>query len=269
MATINTTLFIPIFVLTRDRLAAVHRSLQSYNSLLQTRHEVIICDHQSTYPPMKAYLKELEGNGTKVIQLTGDWFEALSQMKVVIKQYLLSHPTVEFYVVTDADIEFHHIPGDALIFYAGLLRACPTIEVVGPALSLSDIPDSYKHKKEVIAWELQFSSKVHFTVLWQGIPFNVVQAKIDTTFAIRRASAVFRRVRVGFRTMAPYHASHSDWYVDVDNPAPDHRWYLEHQHGVNHWGSTTPGHKKQEAGEHPKCLKKKCPRLGTRNERRS
>eukprot|EP00668_Euglena_longa_P042784 GGOE01056640.1.p1 GENE.GGOE01056640.1~~GGOE01056640.1.p1 ORF type:complete len:221 (+),score=9.85 GGOE01056640.1:463-1125(+) len=210
----------------------------------------------TTNPPThrwSLFLQELQGNGTKVIRLTGEWRDALLQMRFEINRFLLSHPSVEFYAVTDADIEFDRVPGDTLIFYAGVLKACPSVEVVGPALSLSDIPRTYKHRKQVIAWELKYSNRLHYTAYWQGMPFNFVEAKFDTTFAVRRASSPFMRYRDGFRVMAPYHASHSDWHIDVDHPAPDIEWYIKHQRGVNHWGSRT-------ALPHPNIRnpKKKC-----------
>jgi len=45
-------------------------------------------------------------------------------------------------------------------------------------------------------------------------PAAVLQATIDTTFALHRAGEPFRRLKAGLRVYEPFEAHHLDWYCD-------------------------------------------------------
>ena len=54
-ATVQTNLFIPIFVMTRDRVTSLRKSLESYKRTFISPFEIVILDHNSTFPPMVEY----------------------------------------------------------------------------------------------------------------------------------------------------------------------------------------------------------------------
>ena len=240
-ATVPNDLFIPVFVMTRDRVSSLKIALDSYYQTFESPFEIIILDHFSTYPPMLAYLEQLRHTNVTVVSLTkNDWGNALGEANAIIQNYLSEHPFVEYYVVTDPDIAFLRSMPNALLFYAGLLKSCPEVRVVGPALLISDIPAENTKTwrgKSPYDWEKQYWTAVPNTVTWNGVGYHVTSAKIDTTFAMRRRNLPFGRLQMpSLRAYAPYAANHVDWYFDSTNLPPDKVHYLQRQQqGVNSW----------------------------------
>jgi hypothetical protein len=230
--------FVPIFVLSRDRVTSLQQVLQSYNRTLSSPYEIIILDHFSTYPPMLEYLRELSSSGVRVHALKSPlWKDALKESGFVIQDYLAAHPHAAFYVFTDSDIALVRSSPDILLFFAGLLRSCKELNVVGPHLQISDIPDSYADRKKVLLHEKKFWSDVPNMATWNGVGYHVSRNPIDTTFAMRRRDLHFARLQNPcFRTFAPFAAVHVDWYYNTSFLPDDKIWYLNHsQPNVNHW----------------------------------
>ena len=143
--------FVPIFVLSRDRVTSLQQVLQSYNRTLSSPYEIITLDHLSTYPPMLEYLRELSSSGVRVHALKSPlWKDAVKESGFVIQDYLAAHPHAAFYVFTDSDIALVRSSPDILLFFAGLLRSCKELNVVGPDLQFSDIPDRYADWEKVL-----------------------------------------------------------------------------------------------------------------------
>ena len=239
-------LFIPIFLLTRDRLASLRKSLQSYRDTIKSPFDVIILDHHSTYPPTVKYLKHLTTtqNVSVVPLLQEDWKLALEEASQFIQGYLERNPRVLFYVFTDPDIAFIRTAPDVLLFYAGLLSSCPGYKVVGPALQISDIPTSFSKrvsqnnssKQSVYEWESKFWTGVPNIATWNGVGYHVATQPIDTTFAMFRRETRFERGTVpSLRAYAPYASVHLDWYDDSGHLPEDKIYYSAHQYGVNNW----------------------------------
>jgi hypothetical protein len=228
---------IPIFILSRDRLDYLRHAIQSYNSTISSPYEIIILDHHSTYPPMLDYLRELKSSGVRVLSLQQQQFKAaLTESAGIISRYLDDHPEVEFYVFTDSDIALERTPPDILLFFAGLLRSCPALNVVGPHMQISDIPTSYPKHDQLIKWESQFWKGVPKIATWNSIGYHFSEQRIDTTFAMRRRGQKFERhTAPSVRTFAPYSSVHLDWYSDAKNLPEDKMWYITHTQGVNHW----------------------------------
>ena len=167
-------LMIPIFVMTRDRISSLKTSLDSYQNTFTSCYEIIILDHQSSYPPMVQYLDELQTNhNVTVYQLKGGrWAQALNEAKGIIQNHLdQHHPNVEYFVFTDPDIAFLRAQHDLLLFYVGILRACPNIKTIGPALQISDIPANYFSRPKVYEHEKQWwvGGKEEWKY-WDGVP---------------------------------------------------------------------------------------------------
>jgi hypothetical protein len=235
---VSNNVFIPIFVLSRDRVTSLRQVVQSYNRTLSSPHEIIILDHQSTYPPMLEYLRELKSSGVRVHALKEeDWTIMLDESADFIQQYLDARPDVEFYVFTDSDIALMRSSPDILLFFAGLLRSCRKLKVIGPHLQISDIPKTYADHPTVIEKHSRFWNGVPNMATWNGVGFQFGVHSIDTTFAMRRRDQRFGRLqRPSVRTSAPYAAVHIDWYYDSSSLPEDKVWYQNHsQPSVNHW----------------------------------
>src|SRR5690606_28311900 len=106
------------------------------------------------------------------------------------------------------------------------------VSKVGPALRIDDIPDFYKHKKQVIDWEKQF---------WQhALEPEVYEAAIDTTFALYKPGYprfhdlhgdFFKALRLGGK----YTVRHGGWYVDNDNLTEEQVYYAKTANESNSW----------------------------------
>ena len=242
-ATVPADLFVPIFVLTRDRVQALRETLETYERTLSTRHEIIILDHASTYPPMLEFLRHLQEERHMVVHTLTEpvWDDALAHADRIMQEYLQQQqPQVEYYVVTDPDIALKRSNADILLFFAGILSSCPDVNVVGPHLQISDLPHQYRgkyHDHTAYEWESQFWKTVPFMATWRGVGYHFSEQLIDTTFAMRRRTQRFARITCPcIRTYAPYAAVHLDWYLDSDNLPPDKKYYVAHAFGnVNNW----------------------------------
>jgi len=241
-ATVPSDLFIPIFIMTRDRISSFQQTLESYQRTFTSPFEIIILDHDSTYPPMVQYLQELKMNqGITVVPLKAtNWTGGLTEANSIIQDYLDRHPSVQFYVFTDPDIAFLRTAPDVLLFYAGLLQSCPEFKTVGPGLQISDIPSRFTKKvsngKQVFEQHSRFWTDVPNIATWNGVGYHVAKHPIDTTFAMYRRNVPFKRLQgPSLRAYAPYAAVHVDWYDDSENLPADKVFYAKRQMGANNW----------------------------------
>jgi len=232
---------IPIFVLTRDRVNSLHESLTSYKRTIQSRYEIIILDHNSTYPGMLSYLDKLKADNVTVHALPNvDWHKVLQLSQAIIKQYLEAHPKVKYYVFTDPDIAIPQAKPDILLYMAGYLEACPRLNVVRPALPIADVPDTangtVNGKTQLVSeWHSRNWKNVPLMAVWNNIGYHFTELAIDTTFAMRRRSLPFNRKQTpAIRIYAPYAARHVDWYDD--GTGEDKSWYKKRVAGaISHW----------------------------------
>lgn len=240
--TVSPDIFIPIFILTRDRLSSTRATIQSYRKTLSSQFEIIVLDHNSTYPHILQYFKKQQEHYNLTIHhlYNDDWDTTMEKANGIIQAYLEQRPEVKYYVFTDPDIAFLRTNPDALLFYAGLLDSCPWLNVVGPHLQISDIPAIYQRKYlsnySVYEWESQYWKTVPHMATWKGSGYHVSEQLIDTTFGMRRRDLKLARITCPcVRAYAPYAAVHVDWYFDTENPPKDKEWYLKRQRGVNNW----------------------------------
>ena len=167
-----------------------------------------------------------------------NWKQVLAESADFIERYLESRPNIQFYVYTDADIAFIHSAPDVLLFYAGILSSCKHVNVVGPQLQISDIPDMYSDKQKVLKLHQSFWIKPPSMATWNMIGYHIGSHLIDTTFAMRRRGYPFARLQQpSIRVFAPYAAVHVDWYYNSSSLPVDKVWYKEHlgKNQVNHW----------------------------------
>ena len=229
---------IPIFIISRDRLDALERSMRSYHENIKTPFEIIIMDFGSTFVPTLKYLKNLEHEGVKVYRREKIVNKRHFNVPVdeVIQDYFENHPASN-YVVTDPDITLDNTDGDILEVYTHLLGILPENYIVGPMLRIDDLPDHYPLKEEVIfrGWETFYHTRKVNTIQYKGKPINYVLVKIDTTFAMNRAGAHWMRHRKAARVLPPYGARHLEWYLNPKDLTPDQKYYMEHaSRGITH-----------------------------------
>jgi hypothetical protein len=107
-------LFVPIFIMTRDRVSSLREALESYESTIASPYQIIILDHNSTYEPMLEYLDFLqkEKNITVHPLQEANWNKAIVESANFIGAYRRAHPEVKYYILTD--------PGKVFILKRGM-----------------------------------------------------------------------------------------------------------------------------------------------------
>jgi hypothetical protein len=209
-------LSIPILILNFNQLFYLR---QLINFLIQRGFEkIVVIDNQSDYPPLLEYYKEMEG------KITVEFMDKNYGHLVFFKSTDLQQKYGQgYYVVTDADIvPYAHCPADLMPRLIGLLdKYAGKITKAGPALDISNIPDYYKLKENVIKWEEQF---------WKDeVEPDVYSAAIDTTFALYlpKYPTDFKKIgyATAYRLAGKYTALHGGWYVNVDQPSDEYLHY--------------------------------------------
>jgi hypothetical protein len=128
----------------------------------------------------------------------------------------------DYYVYTDSDImPVEECPENFMEVFLHYLKKHKYAKKVGFSLKISNLPDCYDKKKDVIEWEKQYFNNKIDDLLYR--------APIDTTFALYRP-----RARGGsnsyvpmYRTAAPFEAEHLPWYVDSKNLSDEDLFYIQ------------------------------------------
>jgi len=214
-------------------------AIQSYLSF-SSYENMIILDNGSDYPPLLDYLKELELKGASVKYLSTAFTHAeRAQLKNPIKAEN-DRRKAEYYVVTDPDIAFHDAPSDLLQTLIKIINQLD-LEVVGPMLTINDIPKEYPVRE--YAWKRhveQFWMYKPKKVMVDGKPIFFKFHGIDTTFGLHRAEDEWKRQKQkGARLYHPYEAKHLDWYFTPDNIPEDQVKYMNDtaKLKMTHWSS--------------------------------
>lgn len=134
------------------------------------------------------------------------------------------------YVVTDSDCVWpEETPHDVLDVYKQILDDHPEKVQVGPALRLSDIPDSNKNKEAIIDWERQFWDQTGiFHHGGKEVPLYC-KAHLDTTMSMWRGSVSYHSTMESCRIGGHYEIQHLDWYQKFSDMPEDLRWYMDHR----------------------------------------
>ncbi len=212
---------IPIFINARDLFVSL-RQLVIW--LLEAGYSSIsVIDNNSSYPALLEFYKTMRRD-IRVIRLgINVGHTAIWDLKL-LDRLGITGP----YVWTDPDIvPIEECPKNVLEFFWTVLQAYPHTTKVGFGLRIDDLPDHYRFKQRVIAWETQF---------WERkIAPKLYDATIDTTFALYRPGSGYDLV--GIRTGFPYLASHAPWYENSSHPSEDHAYYIKNaRSGINSWG---------------------------------
>jgi hypothetical protein len=210
---------VPILITCYNRVEAL-RPLVSW--LEAAGHErIILVDNASTYAPLLAYY---DSTPHQVHRLGANLGHLAVWEAGVLDELGLRGP----YVVTDCDVvPDDDAPADALEYFADLLFRYADVDKVGFGLRIDDLPERYRFRSEVIAWESQF---------WEAeLEPGVYRADIDTTFALYRATMRGPSMRA-LRTGPPYVARHLPWYTDSQHLSEEDRYYRDNVlAGVSNW----------------------------------
>lgn len=211
---------IPIFINARDLVTPLR---QQVNWLLESGYSnIYIIDNDSSYPPLLEYYTTIRNEVTVLPLGANVGHRALWELDI-LGALGISTP----YVYTDPDIiPVDACPAHVLEYFLEVLRAYPQKSKVGFGLVISDLPDHYRWKQQVIAWESQF---------WETrLSPTLYDAPVDTTFALYRPGSTYDLS--GIRSGYPYLARHYPWYEDTSNPSTEQLYYVEHaKKATNSW----------------------------------
>jgi hypothetical protein len=183
---------------------------------------IIILDNDSTYPPLL------------------EWYSRTTHRIVYLRRNaghlalcecpLWNEIKTDYFVYTDPDVvPIAECPENFMEYFLSILKKNRRILKVGFSLKIDDLPDYYRKKNDVVAWESQF---------WQNKMKNGnFLAPIDTTFALHRPFWMVGYVHHirDCRTAYPYTARHMPWYEDSDNLSENMRYYYQTAKRVNNW----------------------------------
>ena len=218
----------PIFIICRDRVSDLALLVSWLEKVGQEK--IYFIDNASTYEPLLDYYKNTPHN---VIHMgwnsghTGIWNSGTLGEILGPDQH---------FVVTDPDIvPTEECPDNALDYFRELLNENSGITKAGFGLRIDDLPNHYKFKDEVIAYERGF---------WgSGRDYPQINyAPIDTTFALYKPGAS-QDISYCIRTAHPYVARHAPWYMDSNNLSEEELYYREHANqSITSWNSDSLPH---------------------------
>lgn len=206
---------IPIVINNFNRLTTLRRLVGSLEKRGLTN--IHILDNGSTYPPLLEWYGQCP---YEVIMLQRNLgFKALWKDRKLRRRFCR-----DYYIYTDSDVMLSDdCPEDVADRLFRLLRdKYRRAFKLGLALRVDNIPDGFRHKREVIAWESRYNSPANADGLHR--------APTDTTFALYRPHAGLSRSRYAeaYRTVHPYAILHLPWYQDSANPDSEERYYRSH-----------------------------------------
>jgi len=211
---------IPIIINNFNRLTYLKLLIES----LTTRgyNNIYIIDNASTYPPL---LEFYESCPHKVFRLSENIGYLSLWKKKIHKQF-----RNKYFVYTDSDLLIHtDCPNNFMEYFYSIMRRRKNAQKVGFSLSIDDLPDSYNHKNEVVAWEQRFWKK--------EVEKGIFSAPIDTTFALYRpfvkgsANPNVEQLRIGY----PYVVHHLPWYIDSNSMSEEDIYYTKTVTTSTHW----------------------------------
>lgn len=226
---------IPIFIIVHNHLEVLKRSLASYEKFIDHPKQFVFHNTNSKYQPCLNFLKEREEQGDLVYHTNTN--RHLSVINT-IRQYLSEHPNVEYYILTDPDIELNNAKSNLVETFIYLLNKY-NVYSVGASLKIDDIPDHYPKKQAVFKRHTRFHESPRIKENFEGQDFETTRAAIDTTFQLIRAKDIDGRFPHAncLRVFEPYDARHLDWYIDPDNMTDCQKFYSDNATSISHWNN--------------------------------
>lgn len=229
---------IPAILISFNRGAMLQRVIGGLRRQ-STPLDIVVHDNGSADPATIAILRSLEAEGTQVVRNPAIASpEELNNVDTTVQQIFRDRRPGD-YIVSDDDVDLSDADPRAVEIYAELLARFE-VACVGPMLRIADVPRDYPLYNHMMNRHIgQFWSRRPRWVETAAGPVGVLDAPIDTTFALHRAGAPFRRLKGGLRVYAPYDARHLDWY-----PAETERAYRDSSSaGISHWNNALSEHR--------------------------
>lgn len=217
-------MIIPIFIITRDRLGTLPYLVEWLEETKQA--EIIFVDNDSRWPPLLEYLKKSPHKKYMLSDNHAKW--------APWKHNLIEKHPSDFFAVCDPDMyPIEECPMNALEYWVKGLERYPQYHAAGPAYEITDLPDHYKGKRDVILWEAQFWAKPldgNFKVT------DFFEAPIDSMFAVFRKGGEIDITKPSIRSNYPYVFHHDTWYSDSNNITKEDLFYIKRaDHNRAHW----------------------------------
>lgn len=222
----NNPLSIPIIIINFNQLFYLK---QLVNFLLIRGFEnIIIIDNKSTYPPLLEYYKEMQDQVEVEFMTENYGHKVFFENKELHKKYGKG-----YYVLTDADIVPNEkLPIDFMKTMIKFLdKYFKSINKVGFALRIDDIPDNFPFKNKVLEWEKKF---------WKNqVEKDVYKTELDTTFALYKPMypCNFSNIEYinGIRLAGDYICKHGGWYRNPSNMTKEEIFYQKTANSSSSW----------------------------------
>ena len=206
----------PVLINNFNRLSPLQEQLQWLLSLPE-KLSIIIVDNHSDYPPLLDYYRTLNLPNVQVVRLGfNSWLHGVSYISKQLKGF-------EKFIITDCDL--HPYPGtpvNLISHLSELMDKYPHYNHIGLSLEIDDLPADSPLTDMVRRNELRF---------WPPntpmINNEVMEAHIDSTFAMYRSSSRVRKLGPALRTCRPYTLCHIDWYVMPYQYSEEYLMYLK------------------------------------------
>lgn len=227
---------IPVFIITFERLECLRKTVNSIRRNAGVPLQIIFSDNGTTYEPTRRYIQEQVKNN-KAIVYWNPKNDPFANVRRNLRRYLATHKNIHYFVVTDPDTPLDNCKHrNTFVAWRKILEEKQRANVVGAMLRINDIKSTYKLRDKVYRKHLPILRQPRHIV--RGVA--CVQWPVDTSIGMYRVRDGFRGrghpTRPGIRTLAPYTASHLDWYLNLNKVTPDHRVYQQRAvRNISHW----------------------------------
>lgn len=191
----------------RNRLSTTKKMVEDL--LDRNTRSIIIIDNDSTYPPLLEWYASLPIE-VDVMRCKNEGHLAL------FSTGLINKIPEDWCIYTDADLALN--PNMPINYQEIMLNTALELNCnkIGVALEITDLPDHYWLKQQVIRNESGW---------WrEEVKENVYKAHTDTTFCFIKKVDQFD----SYRLAGEFTAKHVPWYVDMNNLDDEEKYYLEH-----------------------------------------
>lgn len=196
-----------IIINNRDRLITTKKLVEDL--LERDTNRITIIDNGSTYPPLLEWYNKI-ASSIDIRKNENEGYLAL------FSTGLINEIKEEWCFYTDSDIQLNvKMPKnyqEIMLEYAIKLDS----KKIGLALDISDIPDYYALKEQVLRNEGGW---------WLNqVEPNVYKADTDTTFSLIKKVDQYQSYRIS----GDFTSKHIPWYFDLNNLPEDEKYYLDH-----------------------------------------
>jgi len=209
----------PVILISFNRGEMLEKVVDGYKKQ-SVAVEIFVHDNGSDDPATTAVLDKLEQDG--IVIFRRDKITSPDELDLVDEsvQEVFRERTAGPYAVSDCDVSIAESSPATLATYLRFLDEMPEIDCAGPMLRIDDVPATYPLYYAMLNRHiLQFWGKEPQFRSIDGVPVGYLRAPIDTTLAVYRAGAPYRRLRRGVRLYQPFAARHLDWYPDEHRSA--------------------------------------------------